>query len=167
MVELRLAFLLVSFAILSAKCEQACVNPAGKDCSWYLNCLEKNNRCGRNGYAVKYAYHYCRRYETNSKSFSPYGQQWILAVKRCLQRKLVPLHTMIPKPTCSYIKKYAFDTHVDCYVRPGLGTSFCKLPLADYLDVFRTIKGALLDEFKATTGGGLKTLISCWQNGRK
>ena len=75
---------------------------------------------------------------------------------------------MRPKPSCPYIKKFAFDTHVDCYVRPGLGgPSFCKLPLGDYLDVFRTIKGAFLEEFKSTTVGGLKTLLSCWHNERR
>ena len=143
----------------------SCRNPPGNDCNWYRNCLEASHRCGSSGYALKYADNFCKRYDSNLNGFSAYGKRWVGAVKRCLQQKLAPL--LSRSVSCSYIKQFAFESHVPCYTNPAPGLSFCSLPLLDYYDVIKTIKGAVLSEFKATVGGGWDTLISCFNRGRK
>ena len=68
------------------------------------------------------------------------------------------------KIDCAYLKKYAFESHIPCYVDPtGFGTpSFCGLTTKDKYEVVRIIKGAFLSEFTATVKGGIDVLKKCF-----
>ncbi|XP_057294151.1 uncharacterized protein LOC130622680 [Hydractinia symbiolongicarpus] len=158
-------FYLILGTFIALVTSDSCKNPSGTDCGWYKNCLEKAIPCGSSGYAMKYATVYCNKYDANLKHFSTYGQSWVRAVKKCLQKKLAPLLSQTPKPSCATIKQFAFDTHVPCYVKPTTNRdpSFCSLSLGDYWQVLKTIKGAFLTEFISTVKGGWKTLVDCWK----
>lgn len=140
----------------------ACSNPSGDSCSWYTNCLEANKPCGSEGYAIKYASHFCNKYDQNYASFSANGKRWVSAVKKCLQQKLAPLLNR-PGVSCSDLKRIAFESHVPCYVDPtGTGSpSWCSLSFMDHTRVINTIKGAVLTELKETIKGGWNTLARC------
>lgn len=144
-----------------------CQNPNGDSCDWYKNCLEEYKPCGNDGYAIKYADHFCRRYEANYNDFSSEGQLWVNAVKKCLQKKLAPY--LSSSDSCSKLKEIAFKSHVPCYIDPtGTGSpSFCNLSFWDRVQVFDSIKGAFLSEIQATAGGGWDTMIKCFKMWKK
>ena len=144
-----------------------CRNPSGRTCDWYTKCLEKSKPCGSGGYAIKYADHFCRRYEANINDFSAYGRRWVNAVKKCLQQILVPY--LSSSVSCSTLKQRAFESHVRCYVDPtGTGSpSYCGLSAWDHVEVFNTIKGAFLSEFLETVSGGWDTIKKCYSRGKK
>ena len=51
------------------------------------------------------------------------GQVWIDSVRKCLMSKLLN-NTM----SCGQLEKYAFETHVECYLRAGYGSkSICDI----------------------------------------
>ena len=157
---------IIGFALVG-EAHSDCQNPDGHSCDWYKNCLEEHKPCGKDGYAIKYADRFCRRYEENYNEFSTEGQLWVKAVKKCLQRKLEPY--LSSSYSCSLLKEIAFKSHVPCYLDPtGAGSpSFCSLSTWDRVEVFDTIKGALLSEFEATVGGGWKLMVKCFKIGRK
>ena len=157
---------IISFALVS-KAYSDCRNPDGRSCGWYKSCLERYKPCGANGYAIKYADHFCRRYDTNYNKFSTYGKRWVSAVKNCLQKELAPY--LSKSISCSKLKQAAFESHVPCYVDPtGTGSpTYCKLSTWDHVQVLNTIKGAFLTELKATVGGGWDTAVACLNKGKK
>lgn len=157
---------IISFALVS-KAYSDCRNPDGRSCGWYKSCLERYKLCGTNGYAIKYADHFCRRYDTNYNKFSTYGKRWVSAVKKCLQKELAPY--LSKSISCLELKQVAFASHVPCYVDPtGTGNpTYCKLFPWDHVQVFNTIKGAFLTELKATVGGGWDTAVACLKKGKK
>jgi len=122
-----------------------CTTPVG-NCNFYLSCLETTIPCACSSYryATDYGYHFCSLYGQNLNSFSQYGQQWIAAVRLCLQQALVPELTLAPPPSCKQLQDYAFATHTDCYTQPQPGVSVCLLSITDKAEVFWTIKGAFL-----------------------
>ena len=83
-----------------------CFSPPGDSCDWYRNCLERRYPCEAtsNGYAVKYAEHFCKLYDQNFGKFSPIGRNWVNEVRKCLQVSLVPLlRPWVDDPTCEEI----------------------------------------------------------------
>ncbi|XP_002164639.3 uncharacterized protein LOC100213149 [Hydra vulgaris] len=160
--------IILIFLTISPVSGYNCNEPTGSDCSWYKDCLENINTCGTQGYALNYALSYCNKYEKNFNKFSSEGQKWIAAVKKCLQLKLASLlkSKVNEKLSCAFIKQFAFDSHLPCYVDPtGSRTySFCSLSIKDKYEVVNTIKGAFLSEFVATVKGGRDLMNKCWFN---
>ena len=63
------------------------MNPSIHNCDWYIDCLEKYRPCGASEapYAVEYGNKFCNAYKLHYGQFSTEGQQWIDAVRKCLQ----------------------------------------------------------------------------------
>ena len=125
-----------------------CYSPSGHSCDWYRNCLEKSHPCEAttNAYALKYAEKFCRLYDDQKSTFSQLGQQWIDAVRKCLQVALVQLLYPWSKSSCRDIRDRAFDSHIPCYLNPGKDTpSVCDLDCAEYFKIFFTIKGSFTE----------------------
>jgi hypothetical protein len=101
------------------------------DCTWYERCAERTTFCGRGGYALGYAQHYCQKFKSASGNLSPQGQAWIPNVMRCLQSALLPFVLQEKPLTCPQIRAVGFRQHVDCYVDNG----FCDLPKSDWLAI--------------------------------
>ena len=125
-----------------------CYSPSGDSCDWYRNCLERKYPCEAtsNGYAVKYAEHFCKLYDQNFGKFSQTGKNWVNGVRKCLQVSLVPLlRPWADDPTCEEIREKAFASHTPCYLNPGNGvSSVCDLDCSDYFQIFWTIKGSFV-----------------------
>ncbi|XP_041358957.1 uncharacterized protein LOC121375528 [Gigantopelta aegis] len=141
-----------------------CLSPDGSDCSWYRSCLEEAYPCegSQNAYAVSYAEKFCLLYDKSSTSFSDIGQEWINAVRKCLQVSLVPLLRPWEKPSCQEIKVRAFASHSKCYLTPYSGApSICNLTVGDWWKVFWTIKNAFVEATSATLNGMMKTILGC------
>ena len=109
----------------------SCFSPSGDSCSWYQNCLErKHPTCGArtNAYALTHAEKFCNLYRVYNSKFTPLGQKWIDAVRKCLQVSLVPLLRAWSKPACQQIRAKAFESHTSCYFSPDQGApSICDL----------------------------------------
>lgn len=75
-------------------------------------------------------------YGERGSKFSPKGQEWINATRKCLQVKLAPLFRPYKNPTCDEIKKQALNSHSDCYLTPFIGApSICSLDFPDWYEV--------------------------------
>lgn len=112
----------------------SCYDPDGSSCDWYSNCLEAKYPCRGTGagYAIEFGMKYCRLFERKLLRFSALGQQWLIAVKKCLQVSLVPLLWRHTRPTCMEIRRTAFLSHVSCWLHPSQGVpSICSLPPSD------------------------------------
>ena len=127
----------------------SCLSPDGTKCNWYRECLEKKYPCGSgNGYALNYAEKFCNLYNSRASYFSPQGQRWINAVRKCLQVALVPLLRPWESPSCDEIKARAFASHSPCYLQPFPNEpSICDLNCFDWAQVVWTIKGGFTDVF--------------------
>ncbi|OWF52565.1 uncharacterized protein LOC110447600 [Mizuhopecten yessoensis] len=140
-----------------------CFSPDGQTCSWYRECLEERYHCEGTdaAYAISYAEKFCDLYSNHYRSFSVDGQQWIDAVRKCLQVGLVPVLRPWVSATCSEIKNRAFASHTNCYTGPSSGISFCSLSLGDRWKVFWTIKSAFIGSFVETLKGIWDTMYKC------
>lgn len=141
-----------------------CANPHGNDCTYYRQCLATAVPCtGADEYAISYGENFCNRYATAYNTFSTQGKLWINAVRKCLQVKLAAYLKPNPRPTCSALKRYAFDTHVPCYINPGSGApSFCSVLLSsDLLKIVNTIKSSLTTDLLNTVKAGFETVGGC------
>ncbi|KXJ11702.1 uncharacterized protein LOC110243329 [Exaiptasia diaphana] len=137
-----------------------CFSPSGATCEWYRNCLEKKYPCEdtTNAYAIRYAEKFCNMYNKNRYLFSSKGQQWVDAVRKCLQVSLVPLLRPWRSPSCQEIRRAAFDSHTPCYLRPDKGApSVCDLECLEFFKIFFTIKGSFV---KLDTAG--ESLKGAW-----
>ncbi|XP_062611446.1 uncharacterized protein LOC134273239 [Saccostrea cucullata] len=125
-----------------------CYSPTGGDCSWYSDCLERRFPCQemqQTSYAINYGLKFCNLYEDHYQNFSTDGQQWIDAVRGCLQVALVPLLRPFLTITCSGIKQKAFNSHLDCYTNPIKNApSFCDLSFLDKWRIFYTVIPGLM-----------------------
>lgn len=112
----------------------SCATPRPDNCSYYSACLERQQPCGENGYALGYGEKYCNAFANNA-GFSPAGVAWVNGTMLCLQRHLAaePVQSM----SCSAITDDAFASHPDCYTQPG--ASICDLGPSDALQVLNTI----------------------------
>ena len=142
-----------------------CYSPDGKTCSWYRECLNKAYpQCenGADNYAIKFAEKFCKLYDESYSNFSPQGQRWIDAVRKCLQLKLVPLVDKTRDKTCAELKSTAFNSHSPCYVKPDESSpSVCDLSVDDWQKVFWTIESALYNEKLASLEGFIDVSIGC------
>lgn len=121
-----------------------CKFPSGNSCNWYQNCLERKYHCEdtSNAYAIRYAEKFCLLYERRAL-FSPEGQKWVDAARRCLQLHLVPLVRPWVAATCNQMRQGVFTTHIPCYLSPEQNvSSICDLNCTDYFRIFWTIRGS-------------------------
>ena len=51
------------------------------------------------------------------------GKVWVEEVRKCLMKAIAPFYK--GAHDCDTIKRIAFDSHVDCYIKSGVG--FCKM----------------------------------------
>ncbi|XP_063401949.1 uncharacterized protein LOC134686203 [Mytilus trossulus] len=141
-----------------------CYSPSGADCSWYRDCLERKFKCNgtEDDYAIAFATKFCNLYSQNYQDFSQDGQQWIDAVRKCLQVSLVQTLRPYLSYTCKDVKRIAFDSHTPCYVKPipeSPSISVCNLGASDYFSVFWTIQSSL----RVSTDSSLRTIRSMFE----
>ncbi|KAL3883464.1 hypothetical protein ACJMK2_029725, partial [Sinanodonta woodiana] len=76
----------------------------------------KRRRCEGtdSAYAITFADKFCNLYKDHYQRFSQIGQNWIYAVRKCLQVVLVPILRPGVNSTCDGIKQMAFSSHADC-----------------------------------------------------
>jgi len=153
-----LLLLLLPQAILAAAAPQ-CPISSPSNCNWY-SCVSQSLQCAPTDYPLGYGYKFCSLYGQRMSSFSPAAQQWINAVRTCLQKALLPsVTTSVP---CSQISAIAFSTHVGCYTNPGSGAlSVCSLSVSDWVEIMITIKSAFVTAFSETVSQMLSTLKDC------
>ncbi|XP_045174254.2 uncharacterized protein LOC123535605 [Mercenaria mercenaria] len=141
-----------------------CFSPSGTECSWYRDCLEKRYPCEEQGssYALDYAEKFCNLYQIHYSEFNYKGQQWIDAVRKCLQVKLVPILRPFVKATCEGIKQTAFDSHSGCYLHPDEGKpSICDIGFANWARVFWTVKSAVIQDARVAFKQMLDVVQAC------
>ena len=142
-----------------------CHSPDGTSCSWYRECLSKaypQCKDDDDEYAIKYAEKFCKLYDKNLKDFSTQGKNWVNAVRKCLQLKLVPVIDATRQKTCTELKSAAFETHTPCYLKPDSSApSYCDLSIGDRLRVFWTIKSAFVDAFGPSLKGLYDVMTGC------
>lgn len=102
------------------------------NCEFYL-CRERRHPCGDGGYYKGYGYKYCNRFSRLARSLSAPGRDWVWKTLRCLHEHL-DRNVPIDAP-CQEVKKSAFDSHPDCYVRSGV----CFLDVGEMKDIVETI----------------------------
>ena len=142
-----------------------CHSPDGTSCSWYRECLSKaypQCKDDDDEYAIKYAEKFCTLYDEKLKDFSTQGKNWVNAVRKCLQLKLVPVIDATRQKTCTELKSAAFETHTPCYLDPEPSApSYCDLSVGDRLRVFWTIKSAFVDAFGPSLKGLYDVMTGC------
>jgi hypothetical protein len=143
-----------------------CLEPVGL-CDWYRMCVEAMIPCSSDNYAIDYGMKYCDLYDRSYGDFSSTGQQWVDAVRLCLQKALV-LSLQSAKagnpPSCRALKATAFASHVPCYSSPAEGLSVCSLwSVKDYWLVWTTIDSAFEpgNEFVASAKQAFLVATQC------
>ncbi|AZZ37720.1 hypothetical protein CIK05_13240 [Bdellovibrio sp. qaytius] len=118
---------------------QSCAEKIGT-CEYY-NCLEERESCGSNGYYLKFAAHYCRKYQEKQNKYTDRGQEFLTSIRTCLQDELERerIHSN-ELPSCSKIENFAIETHKYCYQK----SNFCGLPLQDQIRVKLTAKKEII-----------------------
>ena len=146
---------------------EKCYSPDGSDCSWYGECLEQRHKCSStpDDYGIVYADKFCRLYDDRMSKFTSEGRRWINAARKCLQVALVPTIRQYYKGDCKSIKQTAFDSHTQCYLKPGFGApSICDLDSSDWMSSLWTIKGAVISRESYKTLGEMVTVVSSCAN---
>ena len=142
-----------------------CHSPDGTNCSWYRECLSKaypQCKDDHDEYAIQYAEKFCTLYNESFKNFSWQGRNWVNAVRKCLQLKLVPVIDTTRQKTCTELKSAAFETHTPCYLDPDPSApSYCDLSIGDKWEVFWTIKSAFVDAFGPSLKGLYDVMAGC------
>lgn len=135
-----------------------CTNPQPNTCTFYSVCLESRYHCGPSGYPLAYGYKYCEEFQEERARLSDAGQEWMVDVMLCLQRKLVPQATgMTNITTCAELEDYAFSTHPQCYVDSG----FCALPPTDWIAVIEIVSLETLFESLDSVAAMVDTAGEC------
>lgn len=98
-----------------------------KSCEFY-QCREANAEYAglSNGYYIKYGLKYCELFSELKPQLSDSGKRWVDRTRRLLMQYV---HTKIPwEATPEEVRRAAFFSHPDCYVRGGI----CTLPPSDW-----------------------------------
>lgn len=83
-------------------------------------------------------------------------------MRKCLQVSLVYLLRPYQHPTCDEIRKRAFGSHPQCYVKPSDGAvSVCDIGFKNWLQILVTIYSSLTQ--KEVIGEALVTAGKCFQ----
>jgi hypothetical protein len=131
-----------------------------------LSCAEQVVPCQATDadYAATYGYYFCSRFSDRAALgyFSPPAVRWITEVRRCLQDALRPLLSGAASgstTSCQTLKDAAFASHVQCYLNSADG--ICSLSAMDLMQVFWTIKGALLKALLPTIIQAIGVMQGC------
>lgn len=114
-----------------------CQRPEKGTCNFYSDCLEKMNKCGADGYPLKYAQKYCYAFRSLQQQLSDAGKRWRDGTMHCLQNSLVNFVDG-KKHSCDKIQSDAFEDHVDCYTSKD--NSICDLPLSDIVQIVEVVE---------------------------
>ncbi|NOD85922.1 hypothetical protein [Ruegeria sp. HKCCD6119] len=141
----------ISFVVLAAfiflvsfmgprPAQAQCVNTATPSCGVYEACFAKYCPCKNDAdeYFITYGKKYCERFLSKT-SLSDAGKTWRDKTLNCLQETIVPKLDISTNPSCncSSMRKFAFDSHVQCYTQPG--ASICDLPVDDIIEIGMTV----------------------------
>ncbi|MDI1270556.1 MAG: hypothetical protein PSV40_15820 [Polaromonas sp.] len=147
LITLKCAFLFALVCSAQAAIAQ-CSNSATPSCDVYEKCFAKYCPCdGRpDEYFRSYGLKYCRAFLGNT-ALSPKGKAWRDSTLICLQEQVVPKLDISTSPSCNcgQMRAFAFESHVDCYTKPG--ASMCDLPASDLASIAKTVD--LKDMFDA------------------
>lgn len=136
-----------------------CFNPSYKSCSFYSDCLENKYHCGHDGYPLGYGNKFCEIFKDSSYDFTKEGQDWIWNTMHCLQEELIPLYKNTSN--CTYLEKFAFNTHSECYVKTG----FCNLDIKDkYILIEIIISNKINNIFGNFLKQAIQTIDLCVEN---
>lgn len=84
-------------------------------CEHYSH-LNEQLGCSNDNYLMSYGYKYCVRYANYDSDLLPATQEVLQKIRRCLVKDLDDAST---KLTCDTVEKFAYDSHVHCYVDSG------------------------------------------------
>jgi hypothetical protein len=119
----------------SEDCTQYIRRGGAEACEFY-RCREANtgHACGPRGYYLGYGLKYCNRFSQSlHPKLSGAGKDWLDKTRLCLMNHV---HQNIPwDAPCADVKRSAFDSHPNCYVRGGI----CFLPSSDWLKILEVI----------------------------
>jgi outer membrane protein OmpA-like peptidoglycan-associated protein len=126
----------VVLAIRSTVAEPENCSELIDDCEFYL-CRERRHPCGVQGYYQGYGYKYCERFSRLLRPrLSRPGQRWVDQTRRCLM-EYIDRHVPLDAP-CDRVKRLAFDSHPECYVRGGV----CFLDPSEWSEILGIIDPA-------------------------
>lgn len=98
--------------------------PSKKSCSYYGE-VEREYRCGSEGYPVKFGYRLCEKYRVAEPTMPAAVKTWFPKIRYCLQRYLENQRGSIRD--CEDLHRKAINSHIGCYVATG----FCDLGFMD------------------------------------
>lgn len=111
-----------------------CQNSATPSCAVYDTCFARYCPCsGSDEYFITYGLKYCKRFLGQS-GFSATGKKWRDKTLVCLQEAIVPKLDISTNPSCDCqaMRKFAFASHVQCYLSDP---SICSLPASDLANI--------------------------------
>lgn len=139
MVRGFIVFIISLFGVLSSHAVD-CSGLLGT-CQYY-QCLEIQEKCGKDGYYLEFGAKYCRKYQADHNEYTERGREFLVHIRECLQDELDrEIHRAGELPKCSKVKNFAVETHKSCYSQ----YRFCDLPDSDKLRIKLTAKYELLD----------------------
>jgi hypothetical protein len=113
--------------------------PSKDSCNFYLaqeatrQCVHHRDK--KSDYLTQYGYYYCNLFLYGDlPNRSVKLADFLVNVRFCLQNKLSAFG---PGGDCQDLDKFAFDSHVSCYVE----SKFCEVSLLDQLAVARAVAG--------------------------
>ncbi len=117
----------------------ALAGPSRKSCNYYVE-VEREYRCGSEGYPVKFGYRLCEKYRVAEPNMPAKVKTWFPKIRYCLQRYLETQRGSIRD--CHDLHVKAINSHIGCYVATG----FCDLGIMDQaailqvtsMDIFNT-----------------------------
>ncbi|KAK7097961.1 uncharacterized protein [Littorina saxatilis] len=149
--------------LLSDKCS----SPDGSDCRWFSDCLNTKFQCADSSkdddqYGIRYGEKFCRMHEQKNTALSSSAQEWVNAVRRCLQVDLVSLIRPFQTTTCQNIRTQAITSYSECYVKAFKNIdSICALSPQDFWAIFWTIRAAFQADFVEEVYGLVVVLGQC------
>ena len=119
---------------VQSKLPSECYHPSGKSCTWWADCFgSRVNQVCKEPKFANFLHYMCNDIDKKISVLSGIGQKWSAAVKRCLQIRMAPVVTSPNNFTCSDFQEIGYYSHVNCYMHPHNGPSYCSLPLLDRL----------------------------------
>jgi hypothetical protein len=112
--------------------------PSKRDCNYYLQ-VEKEYKCGAEGYPLKFGNRLCRKYLAAESQMPPAVKTWFPKIRFCLQNYIERQRGSIRD--CNDLHRKAIDSHVGCYVATG----FCNLGIYDQAEILRVTSTDLLN----------------------
>lgn len=104
--------------------------PSRKSCAYYGE-VEREYRCGTEGYPLKFGYRLCEKYRVAEPNMPVAVKAWFPKIRYCLQRYLENQRGSIRD--CQDLHRKAIDSHIGCYVATG----FCNLGILDQASILQ------------------------------